>query len=262
MAEKLIRVKLGENQVDLPCYDLHIHLKAAGYDRSFRQIRLNEVEYQPLNDQGRELLTRCSPYESIATTNLACALLSTPEINAPMAAVMESANRLVEPIRAEPISFICPLTVSVEDGDDRDLVEGDPFLLIEHEDAIRDTLKDILPEGKNMADFLDGSLKQKIASMEWDVTKVQGKLYGVIGCELRAPLTAAEQAELVDWISGQNSDGLGESFEQRPVDTEYYDLHVHLWHSGDDYYVLPEDEFRAQVLGEQAQGFGGMGGMA
>ena len=257
----LIRLRLGDSQVDLPCDNLKPHLDAAGYDRSARQIRLCEVEYLPLNDRGRELLTKCSPYESIATTNLACALLSTPEIDAPLSVVMDSANRLLEPIRTEPISFICPLKVSVEDDDGQDLVEGDHSLLDYHEDEIRDALKDELPEGKNMADFLRGGLEQKIAAIEWDVTRVRGTLYGSISCELRAPLTDDEQAELIGWITGQNSDGLCEGFEQHPVDTDDGELYVHFWHDGDDYFVMPSEDF-FQQLHVQEQGFGGMGGIA
>ena len=257
----LIRLRLGDSQVDLPCDNLHVQLPAAGFDRTARQIRLCEVEYLPLNDRGRELLTKCSPYESIATTNLACALLTTPEIDAPMAVVMESANRLLDPIRTEPISFICPLKVSVEDDDGQDLVEADHSLLDYHEDEIRDALKDEVPEGKNMADFLRGGLEQKIASMEWDVTRVRGTLYGSISCELRAPLTDDEQAELIDWITGQNSDGLCEGFEQHPVDTDDGELYVRFWHDGDDYFVMPSEDF-FQQLHEQEQGFGGIGGMA
>jgi len=111
-----------------------------------------------------------------------------------------------------------------------------------------------------MADYLPDALKPKIASMEWDVTKVQGTLYGSITCELRAPLTNNEQSELVKWISGQNSDGLCEGFEQRPVKTGDGELYVHFWNDGDDYYVMPSEEF-FQQLHEQPMDFGGMGGM-
>lgn len=45
-----------------------------------------------------------------------------------------------------------------------------------------------------------------------------------------------------DWICGQNSDGLGEGFEQRPIETEWGDLYVHLWHSGNDYVIVTVEE--------------------
>jgi len=260
MANKLIRLNLGDGHADLPSDDLAKELAAAGYDRPPRQIRLNEVDYLPLNDRGKELLMNCSPYESLMTANLACHLLAMPDIDASMRDVVKSTYRLIPPMPTETISFICPLEVSVEDDSGLDLVEGDHSLLDDHEDEIRNALHDELPGGENMADFLKGGLEQKVASMEWGVTRVRGTLYGSISCELRAPLTDDEQAELIGWIRGQNADGYGEIFEQHPVDTSDGALYVHFWHSGDDYFVMPSEDF-FQQLHEQEQGFGGMGGL-
>lgn len=150
----------------------------------------------------------------------------------------------------ETMRFLCPLKVSVEADGNPHLVEGDQSLLVWHEDEIRDALQDEVPDGKNMADYLPEALKPKIASVEWDVTRVQGKLYGSISCELCVPLSPDEQVELTGWITGQNSDGLCEGFEQHPVDTDDGELYVHFWHSGDDYFVMPAEEF-FQRLQEQ-----------
>ena len=65
-------------------------LRAEGFLGSPLQVRLNEVDCLPLNEQGRQLLAKCSPYESLAATNLACALLTVPDIDASMQEVMES----------------------------------------------------------------------------------------------------------------------------------------------------------------------------
>jgi len=244
--DHFIRLQLGGGHIDLPA--TAEELRAAVGESDLNEINLNDVHYHPLGEQGKKLLIALSPYESIAAANLACTLLTVPGVAAPLREVVASALRLLPQRPMETMSFICPLTVSVEDGDSWDLVEGSPNLLVEHEDEIRDALKDEVHEGKNMADYLPDALKPKIASMEWDVTKVQGTLYGSITCKLRAPLTNNEQSELVKWISGQNSDGLGEGFEQRPIKSSDGELYVSLWHSGDDYYVLPEDEFQSRVL--------------
>ena len=82
----------------------------------------------------------------------------------------------------------------------------------------------------------------------WDIEIVNGTAYGKITCELDEPLNMDEQVELAEWISGQNSDGLGEGFEQRPVKTSDGELFVHLWEWNDDYFVLPENDFRARIL--------------
>ena len=56
----------------------------------------------------------------------------------------------------------------------------------------------------------------------------------------------------------------GEDWEQHPVETSDGDLYISLWHPGDDYYVLPEDEFQTRVLEQtiETQVMGGIGGMS
>ena len=273
MANEPIRVRLGDNNVDLPSDDLAKQLAAAGFDRSPRQVRLNEVEYLPLNEQGKELLMKCSPYESLATANLACSLLAVPDIDAPMQEVMNSTHRLLTPMPTEPMSFYCPLTVRVEEDDD--LVEGDPFLLREYEDTISDFLRnEAVPAGDDMARHMrrcSQSLQDKMASAVWDVGKCGGQIYGIIHCELYAPLTADEKTELADWIQAQNFDGLGESIEQTPIATTEGDIYVSFGNSDPGYFVYDREQFEAYLNGgmpemepeaDLDQGFGGMGGMA
>ena len=166
----------------------------------------------------------------------------------------------------DQITFYCPLTVQLyDDGDEscEDLVEVDNCYLDCHEDKVRAGLRACTGD-INMADYLDDGLKEKVSSVEWDIEKVGDTVYGKITCGLRAPLTSDEQNELASWICGQNSDGLGEVWEQHPVKTSDGNLYISLWHSGADYYVLPENEFQTQVLGQsfEAQGMGAMGGMS
>ena len=54
-----------------------------------------------------------------------------------------------------------------------------------------------------------------------------------------------------EWISGQNSDGLGEGFEQRPIETEDGDLHVHFWNSGNDYRIVTDGEIERELHPEK-----------
>jgi len=265
----LVRMEYNGKDIVLPA-PLRVLQDRFSSDKPMGEIRLAEAELHPVSETGRQLMLAFQSYgDTIATANVACSMAQNlSDIAVASTQIVEGARKIQAPLPTETVNFYCPLMVSVEDGDSWNLVEGDPDLLVYHEDEIRDALKCEVPEGKNMADYLPEELKPKIASMEWDVAKVQRKLYGSISCELRAPLTDNEQAGLVDWISGQNSDGLGEGFEQHPVTTEYEELYVHLWHSGDDYFVLPSEEF-FQQLQEQtlpgmadAQDFGGMGGMA
>ena len=54
--------------------------------------------------------------------------------------------------------------------------------------------------------------------------------------------TDAETEILTDWLSGQNSDGYGEHFEQQPIDTADGDLYVSFWNTGDNYSLMTRDE--------------------
>lgn len=64
----------------------------------------------------------------------------------------------------------------------------------------------------NMWKYLPERLKNKISAIEW---KLEEESFGVILAFCNAELTKNELAELSDWVKGQNSDGLGEGFEQQ-----------------------------------------------
>ena len=231
MVDKLIRLKFDGRYVDLPTDDLETDLKIAGVDLSPLHVKLGEVDFSPLNDRGSELLAKSRITDSLATTNLACSMMTAP---------------------TETLRFYCPLTVHSYD-DDVQYVKLSNRYLARHEERIREALHEELRKNGDISNYLDPPLKDKIASVEWDIEKIGRAVYGKIACELRAPLTEDEQFDLTEWILGQNSDGFGEDFEQQPVFTDDGELYISLWHDDPGYYVLPEDEFRAQVLGEQEQ---------
>ena len=110
---------------------------------------------------------------------------------------------------------------------------------------------------KLMSIGYDAGLKDKLASMVWGVEEYRGRLFGKIECSLKEEMTPTEEEILKDYISGQNSDGWGEHFEQQPIDTEDGDLYVSFWNSGDDYAIMTQDELDAYI---ESQGMK-MGGM-
>ena len=61
------------------------------------------------------------------------------------------------------------------------------------------------------------------------------------------PFTAEEEAEFLDWLEGQCSDGYGEGLEQRPISIDDGDLYVSYWHAGGDYFLLNSDAFDAYL---------------
>ncbi|GHU80726.1 hypothetical protein FACS1894191_6620 [Clostridia bacterium] len=99
----------------------------------------------------------------------------------------------------------------------------------------------------------DDALKDKIRFMWPSVEVYEDKLWGVMNVKLNADLTPDEYTNLIDYAIGQNADGWGESQEQHPVRTDDGDLYVSFWHSGEDYFLTPEQEFK-QEYPEQEQG--------
>ena len=127
-----------------------------------------------------------------------------------------------------------------------------------YEEEIRDRLHQYNNDGIDMAEYFSGSngVTGKLKSAEWDFESHGGTLYGRIKVKLTAPFTPEEETEFKEWIRGQNSDGLGEGFEQQEIDISDGEMYVSYWHSGNDYYIDNETEFVHRLSGDI-----GMGGM-
>ena len=93
--------------------------------------------------------------------------------------------------------------------------------------------------------YFDGSNSAvaKIKSLKWDFESFDGVLFGRVRATLTEPLTEDEEAELKEFITGQNSDGLGEGAEQQDIRIPDGIMNVHFWNSGDSYFVRNSDEF-------------------
>ena len=90
--------------------------------------------------------------------------------------------------------------------------------------------------------ILEGG-QAKLRSVEWDVEQIHGELYGRITAHLTEAFTEDEESRFLDWVSGQNADGLGEGFEQRAIPTgDGNELYVHLWNWDDSYFLCREDQ--------------------
>lgn len=109
----------------------------------------------------------------------------------------------------------------------------------------------------NMAEYLPDELQGKISSVVWGVEEMNGHLVGKIDCTFTEELTDAETECLKEWIVGQNSDGFGEGFEQRPIHTDEGDLYVSLWQWNNENELMSEEEMEAFLT----NGNIGMGGM-
>jgi len=154
------------------------------------------------------------------------------------------------------INFYCPLTVKMDDPEENDFefVETDVSILGYHEDKIRYAVEAEIDE--DMSEYFYGSeaVKNKLVSVRWDIENVRNEIFGCIHVDLNESLTNEENEELRNWIIGQCSDGWGEGFEQRPVETADGDLYISFWDSDEDWFLLDDDEFELHLNGEMQMG--------
>jgi hypothetical protein len=69
------------------------------------------------------------------------------------------------------------------------------------------------------------------------------KLWIVAHLRLKEPLSPPELLELKDWWTGQLSDGVGESWEQREIKVGRGDLYLVPWTSDDRFFIDTQREF-------------------
>lgn len=109
---------------------------------------------------------------------------------------------------------------------------------------------------RGLAEYIhDDALNKKVHSLYPSVEIVDGKLWGVMTAGLKAPLSGEETAELQDFVVGQNADGWGEGFEQRPIKTPDGEIYVSFWNS-DKYFLKSAQELKpdkAPDLGNNTQ---------
>ncbi|ANU53577.1 hypothetical protein I5Q82_09220 [Acutalibacter muris] len=157
------------------------------------------------------------------------------------------------------LTFYCPLVGQLDDGECDEYIEVGSGFLTAYQDQIELGIADEqVPEMGDMAQYLGDNpgVADKLMPAVWTVEEIDGRLLGRIDCHLKELLTPDEMADLREEILGQCSDGLGEGFEQRPIETDEGDLYVSYWNSSDDYFLCTEDELDEHL--EPHQGMGGI----
>lgn len=88
-----------------------------------------------------------------------------------------------------------------------------------------------------MAYYPEGSfLSEKIFSAFPYAEVIDGKLMGVLKCQVCGKLTPEELTELKSWWTGQAADGFGESLEQHEIRTEMFgNILVSFWEQNPDW---------------------------
>ena len=272
----------GTLVLELPhnIYGIHEKLMSMGYSGGPHRVPLTDNEGDALrvklygaDDTGNHLLRILTEQNTLADANTMAFVVQNAsadikeKLTEKIAADRyDSLPELVADIRqmtydAGPVkqTYYCPLTAELVDEDDYSSTVSNRFLR-DYAEMIREAVdQERDRDDQDMAEYYHGDdgLKSKLASMVWGVELYRGRLFGKIDCSFKEALTPAEEELLKDYITGQNSDGWGEGFEQRPLETEDGDLYVSFWNSGDGYSIMTHDELDEYIANEGMQ----MGGM-
>ena len=157
-------------------------------------------------------------------------------------------------------TFYCPLSGQFYDTEDGGMNDVDGRYLSDYQDEIQERLEREQNPDFELGDYITDhpTANAKLKMAVWSVEVIGGVLYGRIDCRSAESFTAEEIAAFKDGITGQNSDGFGEGFEQREIPTDDGDMYVSFWHSGDDYFIYTQEEMDEYL--NQSEGFK-MGGM-
>ena len=240
----------GTLVLDFPrsIYDVYEKLQSVGIRQSPHQITLSDEEGDDVrvklyseDEIGKHLLLTLKEHNSLADANMLAFMVDNAKpdfrskleqnlLNDQYSSMQEVTDDIKQMLyESGPVKavFYCPLVGEVTDEEGFSSPVDGRFLK-SYAWAVEEALEaDTADDEMDMAEFFDedDSVKAKLVSAKWGVETYRGRLFGRIECSLKEELTDAETEILTDWISGQNSDGYGEHFEQQPIDTEDGDLY-------------------------------------
>jgi hypothetical protein len=165
----------------------------------------------------------------------------------------------VLPPELTTLKLYMPLTADLYQYDDYGDLEDDSITLDgrdlrAQEDAIIAALeKNRMPEEaeRGLMHWYDeaDTVNDKVRSVVFKAENRNDQLWGVAECRVAGNLSSEELDTLKEYISGQASDGWGEGFEQRELETDEGEMYVHLWNFGNDWSIQTEEELFEQQMG-------------
>lgn len=282
----IVKVENRRNALlmELPCKRMLMaeHLASIAITAPASEVKCADEENAPIkvkilgvSEFAGKLASLISPEDSLSLVNTACEMYQnlpyqnkleaqTVVLNDQVDSVRDFLRYMMDHRMEDTIAkYYCPLVATLYNYDRYGNLEAYPDeydggYLAAHEEKIRALIQRYDAMSKeNLAEFFDGgnSAVAKLKEVHFGTQNVDGILYGCIRAELTEPFTEEEEAEFLDWLEGQCSDGYGEGLEQRPISIDDGDLYVSFWHAGEDYFLLNSDDFDAYLTGPR------MGGM-
>ena len=177
----------------------------------------------------------------------------------------------VEAKPTQELTLYCPLHI-VREYDESEY-EFDEEVLDEPEvipsryaidcaDEINDFIEDYSEpeeEHRGLMVYFDRNpaVSEKVFSAIPSVKEINGELMGVFECQITEELTGNELEDLREYLSGQASDGWGESVEQCPIKTaDYGEIYVSFWNDSNDWSLQTAEEMgieQTEDLSEEPQ---------
>ena len=208
-------------------------------DKETLTVNLQDLTESPL---VHETLMKCVSEVLCDRPEIASCSLSGSTVQAAKKALVET-------------KLYCPLYVVAEPPDyDSDMLEVPASQLAKYADNINKKIKASLTDVDEKLRGLiawtdDAELDHKVLSVFPSVETRGGELYGVMIVNSYGELSKAELVSLSDEITGQLSDGWGESFEQNEIRLNGCKYFISFWNS-DYFYLKPEAEVFHQPTNE------------
>lgn len=175
--------------------------------------------------------------------------------------VLDDINEMKIAASNDRITFYCPLKAFLDEGEGEDYSPVSNWYIADNRSSIEDKLyEEQTPDLGDMAEYLGdrSGVGSKLLYAVWGLVEKNGEIYGKIDCYLNETLSDEEIEKLRRAVSGQNSDGFGEGFEQCPIKTADGDLYVSFWYPSNEYFLYTESEMDAYFQNRNRQQMGGM----
>ena len=168
----------------------------------------------------------------------------------PRIGFLERKNDTIVAVKGElsETKLYCPLKIVSEPEDySADLCEENPEKYADYAAKINakihaDISRDEDMQTRGLIAFTDNNhLYRKVYSAFPKVENRDGNLYGVIAVKSYGEPDKADLIDLAEELTGQLSDGWGESFEQREIRLGDDVVYISFWNS-ENFFLLPESE--------------------